>query len=251
MSLQFGIKEVYNLNIADFTTNKPFIYVDYAEAATNENSGERTDLRGGQGYYKLLGFDHTKDSTLSLTLPLVDLKMLALLAGEDLAEGAADVYKREELTVQGDATNGYYVTASETVISGTAVVNHLEGERDYGDEVTVGSVSGSTINLSGTVVAGDVVTAFYQYASPTTAKKISIKANKFPKTVKIYGDGLWRDQVTETDKAVKLTVHKAKPQLNYTLTTSSADATTLEITFDMYALKDADGDMSYMDYVIL
>lgn len=248
MSLQFGIKEVYNVNIADFTTNKPFIYVDYAEASSQENSGERTDLRGGQGNYKLLGFDHTKDSTLQLTLPLVDLKMLALLAGEDLAEGAADVYKREELTVV-DNAGALQVTLSDTAVS-TPVFNELDGDRDYGVEVSATLSSGSTYTLTG-VAAGDVVTAFYQYSSPTTSKKISIKANKFPKTVKIYGDGLWRDQVTETDKVVKMTVHKAKPQLNYTLTTSSSDATTLEVTFDMYALKDSDGDMTYIDYVIV
>lgn len=248
MSLQFGIKEVYNLNIANFTDNKPFIYVDYAEAATNENSGERTDLRGGQGNYKLLGFDHTKDSTLSLTLPLVDLKLLALLAGDDLVEAAADVYKREELTVV-DNAGTLEVTLSETAVN-TPVFNELDAERDYGTEVSGTLSSGSTYTLTG-VAAGDVVTAFYQYATPSTAKKISIKANKFPKTVKIYGDGLWRDQVTETDHVVKMTVHKAKPQLNYTLSTSSSDATTLEITFDMYALKDADGDMSYIDYVVI
>jgi hypothetical protein len=250
LSLQFGIKEVYNLNIADFVTNKPFIYVDYAEASTNENNGERTDLRGGQGNYKLLGFDHTKDSTLSLTLPLVDLKMLALLAGDDLVEGAADVYKREELTVVDNVGSKEITLTDAPTSASTLVVNALDGERDFGTEYVATLVSGNTYSLTG-ATTGEVVTAFYQYATPATARKISIKANKFPKTVKIYGDGLWRDQVTETDKAIKMTVHKAKPQLNYTLTTSSSDATTLEVTFDMYALKDADGDMSYIDYVIL
>ena len=250
MSLQFGIKEVYNLVLSDFLTNKPFVYVDYAEAATNENSAERTDLRGGQGNYKLLGFDHTKDSSLALTLPLVDLKLLALLAGEDLVEGASDVYKREELSVV-DNVGVMEITLTDppTAIT-TLVVNALDGERDFGTEYVVTLVSGNVYSLTG-ATEGEVVTAFYQYATPVTARKISIKANKFPKTVKIHGDGLWRDQVTETDKVVKMTIHKAKPQLSYTLTTSASDAATLEVTFDMYALKDENGDMSYIDYVIL
>jgi len=249
MGLQFGIKEVYNLNIVDFATNKPFIYIDYAEATTNENTAERTSLRGGQGYYKLMDFDHSKDSTLQLTVPLVDIKLLAMLAGDDLAEGATDVFKREELTVV-DNVSTMEITLSETPITGTVVVNKLEGLRDYGQEVTVSNVTGNTVELTG-VAEGEKVVVFYQYSSPATAKKFSIKANKFPKAVKIFGDGLWRDQETETDKAVKMTVHKAKPQSNFTLTTSGSDATTLEITFDMYPIKDADGDMTYIDYVVL
>lgn len=249
MGLQFGIKEVYNLNIVDFATNKPFIYVDYAEATTNENTAERTSLKGGQGYYKLMDFDHSKESTLKLTVPLVDIKLLAMLAGDDLVEGATSVFKREELTV---ADNGgeMKITLSETPIDKTVVVHKLEGLRDYGKEVTVSNVTGNKVELTG-VADGEKVVVFYQYSSPATAKKFSIKANKFPKTVKIFGDGLWRDQETGMDKAVKMMIHKAKPQANFTLTTSGSDVTTLEITFDLYPIKDADGDMSYIDYVVL
>lgn len=251
MGLQFGIKEVYNLTIVDFATNKPFIYIDYAEATTNENSAERTSLRGGQGYYKLMDFDHSKESTLQLTVPLVDIKLLAMLAGDELVEGATDVFKREELEVV-DNGGSLEITLSETPIDGTVVVNKLEGLRDYGDEVTVSSVTGKTVTLSGgTVSEGDKVIVFYQYSSPATTKKFSITANKFPKAVKIFGDGLWRDQETETDKAVKMTVHKARPQANFTLTTSGSDATTLELTFDLYPIKNANGDMVYIDYIVL
>ena len=249
MGLQFGIKEVYNLNIVDFATNKPFIYVDYAEATTNENTAERTSLKGGQGYYKLMDFDHSKESTLNLTVPFVDIKLLAMLAGDDLVEGATSVFKREELTV---ADNGgkMKITLSETPIDKTVVVHKLEGLRDYGKEVTVSNVTGNKVELTG-VADGEKVVVFYQYSSPATAKKFSIKANKFPKTVKIFGDGLWRDQETGMDKAVKMMIHKAKPQANFTLTTSGSDVTTLEITFDLYPIKDAAGDMSYIDYVVL
>lgn len=260
MGLQFGIKEVYNLNIVDFATNKPFIYVDYAEATTNENTAERTSLKGGQGYYKLMDFDHSKESTLKLTVPLVDIKLLAMLAGDDLVEGATSIFKREELMVDNNHTelgvltddilDKKMITLSKTPIDETVVVHKLEGLRDYGEEVTVSDVTGNKVELTG-VDLGDRVVAFYQYLSPATAKKFSIKANKFPKTVKIFGDGLWRDQETGMDKAVKMMIHKAKPQANFTLTTSGSDVTTLEITFDLYPIKDADGDMSYIDYVVL
>lgn len=252
MGLQFGIKEVYNLTIVDFATDKPFIYVDYAGATTNENTAERTSLKGGQGYYKLMDFDHSKESTLKLTVPLVDIKLLAMLAGDNLVEGATSIFKREELTVThfwGSDHMG--ILLSETPIDeGTVVVHKLEGLRDYGKEVTVTIVEDNAVALTG-VEPEEKVVAFYQYSSPATAKKFSIKANKFPKTVKIFADGLWRDQETGMDKAVKMMIHKAKPQANFTLTTSGSDVTTLEITFDLYPIKDDGGDMSYIDYVVL
>lgn len=248
MGLQFGIKEVYNCTILDFATNKPFAYVDYAEATTNETSSQRTPVVGGQGAYKLMSFDSQKESTFQLTLPLVDIKLLAMLAGDELVEGATDVYKREELTVV-DNAGSLEITLSETPLADTLIVNEIAGLRDYGAEITA-TVAGTTATLTG-VAEGDKVVAFYQYSSPTTSKKFSIAANKFPKTVKIIGDGLWRDQETQTDKAVKMTVHSATPQGNFTITTSSADVTVLDITFDLNAVKDASGDLSYIEYVVL
>jgi hypothetical protein len=248
MGLQYGIKEVLDLTFLDFATSKPSFFINYAEASSNEVTGERLDLRGGKGNAKQMSFDHTKDSNLQLTVPIVDLKLLALLTGEDLVTGAADVFKREILTVAGDATAGYTVTLSQIPISGTINIFHLEGLRDHGADVTVSSVSSKTVTVTG-AVAGDEVVAYYQYATAATAKKISVKANKFPKAVKIFGTGLARNQEDEQDYACHVIVHKARPQLNMTFTMSGTEATNLQITFDMYEVKDANGNGQYIDYV--
>lgn len=255
MGLQFGIKEVVNGTIVDFTTKKPVLYFDYATASSNENNAERLFLEGGQGNYRLMSFDHTKTSTFQLTLPMVDLKMLALLAGEDLATGASNVFKREVLKITANK-----VTLSETPIDGTLFVSNLEGLRDFGTDEYTKTASAPT-GLQYTIAGKDLtfnatennktVVVFYQYASASTAKKISIKANKFPKTVSIYGDGLWQDQETETAKGVKVNVFKAKAQPNFTLTMSATDATSLEITFDLFAVQDGNGNYSYIDYIVL
>lgn len=255
MGLQYGIKEVCNFFVSDFATNKPILYADYAEVSSNENSAERTDMRGGQGNYKITSWDHTKDSKLQVTLPTVDLKMLALLAGEDLAIAAQNVFKREVLTI---ASNK--VTLAETPIDGTIFVFQLQGLRDHGQEYT--KVASAPTANQFTVSSKDLtfnasennktVVVYYQYATPATAQTVSIKANKFPKAVKIAMDGIWRDLETETDKAVKINVFKAKAQPNFTLTMSSTDYTKLEITFDLFAVKDnTTGDFKYIDYVVL
>lgn len=250
MGLQYGIKEVLNLNFVDYATNKPFAFVDYAEASSNENSMERLDLRGGWGNAKLMSFDHTKDSTLNLTIPLVDLKLLAMLGGEDVTTGASDVLKREILPVTLDGGGDPIVTLTEVPVNGTVYLFQLEGLRDNGDEIDYTDINGKVVELSTPVAEGTQIVAFYQYATPTSAKKFSIKANKFPKAVKLYGQGLWRNQEDEKDYLVHVTVHKARPQGNFTFNMNATDATTLELTFDMYAVADANGDQQYIDYVV-
>jgi hypothetical protein len=256
MGLQYGIKEVCNLSFVSFTTNKPLFYVDYAEVSSNENSGTRLNMSAGQGNYKITSWDHSKESKFKVTLPEVDLKMLALLAGEDFAVGAANVFKREVLTVTGGK-----VTLEETPLDPTQLnVFALEGIRDNGTEYT--KTATAPTGQQFTIAAKDVtfastengkqVVAFYQYTTTTTAQTISIKANKFTQAVKIFADGIWRDLETETDRAVKVNVFKARAMPNFTLTMSSTDFTKLEIEFDLYAVKDqVTGDFKYIDYIIL
>ena len=95
------IKEVLNLEILDYTTQSQLLYADYASNTSIEATAERLDLRGGQGNYKLLSFDHTKSMTMKMELPLVDLEMIAYLTGKAISVGAKAVPKREVLTTAG------------------------------------------------------------------------------------------------------------------------------------------------------
>lgn len=255
MGLQYGIKEVCNFAVYDFATNKPSFFADYAEVTTIETSGERTDMRAGQGNYKITSWDHSKDVKLQVTVPVVDLKLLAMLAGDSLITGAQNVFKREVLTIASGK-----VTLSETPLPNDIAVFRLEGQKDNGIEYTktASAPTGTQFSISGKDLTfnasenGKTVVVYYQYTTPTTAQKISLKANKFPSTVKIFMDGLWREIETDLDRVVKITAFKAKPQPNFTLTMSSNDYTKIEMTFDLYAVQDtATGDLKYLDYVVL
>lgn len=254
MGLQYGIKEVYDTSLINFATSKPFVFIDYATAATNENSAERTEVRGGEGNGLQMVFDHTKTGTFQLSIPMVDLKLLAHLGGEDMVTGATSIYKREELTITAGAA-----TLANTPVTDTQVVFEMTGLRDNGTEFTkvASAPTAGQYTLTGAALGfntadnGKKVAVWYQYTTPATAKKIAIKANKFPASVKIVGEGLWRDQETDTDKVVAFTVHKAKAQPTFTLSTSASDVTTLDITFDMLGVKATNGDLQYIDYVVL
>lgn len=248
MGLQYGIKEVLDVNILDFKTKEPITFIDYATATSNENAAERLDLTGGRGNAKQMSFDHSKTSTFQLTVPLVDLNLLSILTGENLQTGVGEIFKREILTVA-DNAGVLEITLSKEPIGGTVSVYQLEGLRDAGEKVTTETITGTDVTITTGAVAGDEVIAFYQYAAPSTAKKVSVKSTKFPKAVEIFGTGLARNQEDEQDYPCHVHVFKARPQNNFTFTMSGTDATNLELTFDLYEVKDSVGDGQYIDYI--
>lgn len=254
---QYGIKEVLNLSIVDYGTQNPILYSDYATVTTNALTMQRLDLRGGQGAYKIMSFDYQRDSTMTIEMPLVDPKMLAILGGDPAVIGAQNVFKREVLKVSGGTA-----TLSASPVNGTLTVFNLVGLRENGTQLTVGtpastpntySISGTTVTVNSTSNPdGSSIVCWYQYAAPTTTTKISISANKFPQAVTIFGDGLWRDNLDETDKVVKVKAYKARPKGNFTFTMDSTKATTLQMEFDLFGVTDpTSGRIQYIDYILL
>lgn len=255
MSLQYGIKEVLNCQFMDFTTGAPTFYVDYATASTNEVAGDRLFLTAGQGNYRLMAFDHSKTSTLKLSVPLVDLNMLALLTGDSLTTAAQTIFYREILTITAGAATLSQTPAGTTIPS----IYFLTGSRDNGAALTkvASAPAAGQFAITGTALTfnatdnGKQVAVWYQYTTPSSTQKISLKANKFTKPVKIVGQGLAIDQVTEASVATNILFYKAKVQPNFTLTMSSTDYTKLELTFDLFAVQQSNGDYAYADYVFL
>ena len=260
---QFGIKEVFNLVIADPTKKvgdkddmpKPLYYIDYAETTTNEVSAERIDVRGGHGHFKLLTFDHSKESQLTVNLPLVDIGFLAMIGGSELVQGSADLFHREVVTVEEEETEEVIKLSKEPRKDGddySLYLTKLDNTRDFGEEITDFTVDGKnvTINNDVNVEKGDQIVAFYMYEASST-KKVTISSRNFPKTVTMYGEGLWTDQSNNVVLPVKAVIHRARPQSEFSLTMSGTEATELELTFDMYGYKDADGNYTYVDYYVL
>lgn len=239
-SKQLGIKEVLNLEISDFATKKSKFYADYASNTSIEASAERLDLRGGQGNYKLLSFDHTKDMMMSAELPLVDLEFLAYLTGKPLREATINVPSREV----GIATEStYQITLSATPVADTLQVYTLNSDRDTGTELTAGTPTSEALeySITGAIITvhssleGAKIMAKFDYSRPDT-RQMTFTADQFPGYVTIDGYGIVTDQVDGYNYPVIFKVLKAKPKNNWTITMSSTEATVLNIEFDMYAV---------------
>jgi hypothetical protein len=242
-SNQLGIKEVLNLEIYNYATGVPLFYADYASNTSIESKAERLDLRGGQGNYKLLSFDHTKDMTMKMELPLVDLQFIATLTGRPLVIGTQNVPNRQVLL----ASAGNTITLASTPVSDTLKIYTLLGDRDVGVEQVAGTpasnvneysiASGTVVTLNATTApSGTKFVASYKYASPVTTKRMTFSADRFAPYLRIIGTGIVSDQVEGQDYPTKFEVLKGKPKNDFTITMMSTEATKLDITIDLYSV---------------
>jgi len=254
----YGLREVADLTFFDLTTNKPFLYMDYALTSTNEHSADTTYATGGKGNPRRLAFDGNRQSTLTISTQIIDFRLISLLAGADVEKCVTNVFKREVLTAkevdgEGDSSS-VKITLSKTPVTDTVTVFPLSfdaiAEKEEKITVTADPITGKIDNditiTNGT--AGTQYVAYYQFESDSNAEKISFKAKNFPKYCRIVGDTLIKNETTGENEPFQMIAHKAKPQANFTLTMASeGDPTTLEMTFDLFA--DASVDDEFISYV--
>jgi hypothetical protein len=246
-SKQIAIKEVLDIWITKYTDDSPVCYIDYATDATFTSDADRLDLRGGKGNFKLVKFDHTKNATFKLEVPLVDLSLLGYLTGKDLNIGSVTLPRREKLTA---------TAASQIVLTSTPTNLHmyvLSETRDYGTEQVSGTpatanqyvITGGTVTFNATSVpSGTEIICQYDYSSPATTRTITFTADKFPPYVRVCGYGQVTDQIEGSDTIITVfDVKKACPKSNFSITQKSTDATVLTLEFDLYSVDaDIDGD---------
>ena len=241
----YGLREVADLTFFDLTTNKPFLYMDYALTSTNEHSADTTYATGGKGNPRRLAFDGNRQSTLTISTQIIDFRIIALLAGADVEKGVTNVFKREVLTAVDDEGD-VKITLSETPVTGTVTVFPLSSDAVAGEEEDI-TVTDSDVTITDGI-AGTQYVAYYQFQSDINAEKISFKAKNFPKYCRIVGDTLIKNEATGENEPFQMVAHKAKPQANFTLTMASeGDPTTLEMTFDLFA--DASVDDEFISYI--
>lgn len=260
MSNTFGIKEVMDFNVFKYASSgygDLLFTVDYAGSSSIGTTSERLDIRGGQGYFKLLSIDYQKDCTFNSMLPLVDINALAVKLGKDVTKGATSATKKETLTASASNT----ITLSATPTSGTLKIYKLAYERDLDVEQVAGtpasvensySIAGRVVTLNATTApTGTKFVCTYDYTSGVNAQNIKITATDFPNFITITGTGLVDDDQEGKKIPVSFKVHKAKVQPQFELTMASNAATELDFTTDCYTIINSEGDREYVSIVKL
>jgi hypothetical protein len=227
----------------DLVTKKPFLYMDYALTSTNEHNSEQVMATGGRGNPPRLSWDSNRTSTLSVSTQIIDFRLVALLAGSDVVQGAANVFKREVATAEENAGT-VTITLTKQPVDGTLTVFPIANDAVVGEEVEC-TISGTTVTL----ITGEVgeYACYYQFESEVTAEKIVFSADKFPKFCKVVGDLLIKNE-NGVLEPFQMQANKCKPQPTFTFAMSnSGDPSTFEITFDLFA--DENNDMiTYVKY---
>lgn len=250
---QYGVKEVMNMVVCKYNPipemAEPIVILDYCQVTDVQNQAERLDITGGRGNKKLLGFDHSKVASLPITIPLVDMKMLSILSGDEIEEKINKIFKKEILTVvEEDGTN--YVTLKKEPIEQSLFVNKLEGYRDFGEKLVAGTLTpsagqyiyekvGNKLKVDAIdCPVGTELIVCYTHKTLKAVETMAFNPEKFAKPVTLKGDSLFRNQHTEEDEVYNFIAYKGKFQMNYNLSMNATSATVLETTLDLYAHKD-------------
>lgn len=253
----YGIKEVMNLDIFKFNPDikkaEPLAYIDYAQATGLEHSANRTEVRGGWGNALLVTFDDTKTASMTLTLPLVDMRLLTAITGDEYLEEQG-VYKRRDVSLVKDGGTGHYIVLSREPLNDSLFVNILKDEVE-GKSLEVierGNTSPASDKCSIVIEQDEVrlymnkadapldteVVARYSYLTTSKLGTFSYQASTSPKPISMSGVAKFRNKVTGVDELFDFTGYKMQFRQDYNITFSATDVTTLELTVDFYLYRD-------------
>jgi hypothetical protein len=249
---RYGSREILNAMFIDYVTNKPFMYFDYANTASNEWTADVTYATGGSGAPRRISFFGNRQSTLTFETQIFSLKHLAMLAGRDIESSQHNIFKREVVTVKDNA--GSLVVNLQKAPLDLSSMTILKFENGIATtEVTPASFNNTEVELTGPgIAAGDEVEVYYQFRTTTEAHKLRFTTKNFPKYIKIVGDTVFADEAAEEAEFVsaQLIYYKARLQPNFTLNLSpSGDPTTLSLAFDIFPVK-VEGEDTMADLIL-
>lgn len=234
---RFANRDVCDISILDYTTQKPIMYIDYANATSTELTGESVYAYGGHGHVKRVTFTGERAGTLTLETQVQTFELYQLITGGTLSD-TAKVVKREKLTAAEDG-----LTLSATPVGDS--VNVYAANDDCGTDLG-GTVAGNKVTGDG-ITSGNVYVVYY-VEEKSNVKAISIGAQSFPKNVTIHGETY---MTTETGETIpyKMIAWKAMAQANAQFGFSNTgDPQTLTITFDLMA--DTNNDDKILDLIM-
>jgi hypothetical protein len=236
-------REVCDLTLLDYVTKKPFMYIDYANVTTNENSSSSVFATGGKGAPRRIRFDGEKVSTLSLETQIITPELIGLLSGAEVVTGQ-NIFKRTVITST-TATNTT-LTFTTAPIAGSLTVFPIASDC-VESAIVAGTLATTTFTFTTPAEDDGEYVCYYQIAGDTDVKTIQYKADTFPKDCVLIGDTIMKGE-DGTVNGYQIHAYKATPQANFTMAfQSTGDPGTFSITFDLMA----DNDGNILDYHLI
>ncbi len=107
MANRYGL----NLKLTNIVNENDTAVMDFANEVSIEVSGEITWATGGQRHVNMIGFKDPKEGTLKISTQIVNMQVMQLLAGGDLADESGKVSFKDD----GKLALKYYKIEGDTV----------------------------------------------------------------------------------------------------------------------------------------
>lgn len=238
----FANREVADLTICDFTTNKPLLWLDFCNVTSTALSGETVHATGGKGAPKRVSFGGNREGTLTIETQINCAQLYAIVTGGELST-SAEFLKRFVVTAKnGSLTlpeqNGQLLSAGLTVYPATD---------DCGVEIKDVTLADGVVSATALQDGVDYI-VYCMVKHDGDVQKLSIGGRVKSKAYKIYGLTDIKDE-DDIIHAARMVVYKATPQPTVEWGYSnSGDPASMTLTFDMAADRnDKFIDMIYMD----
>lgn len=230
----FGIKDAGLITLYDRGTDKPELYLDYANSF--EISTSSTPVYAMKRGQKSIAWNGAKETTCKFSTQLSSNELFSFIFNSPMVSEARDLYKEEVFKAESD---GDSVTLQETPKANTVVAFTLQADGvTHAKELTV-AVTGKEVALSG-VKTGETVRVYYM----TTKQGKSFKLKGIDETTKDYklvciANG--KDYATGNQAPLEIVLPKVAPQSNLTISFDAENPSSFDITLD--CLVDENGDV--------
>lgn len=220
-----GIKDCGDLTLYNRATNKPALYINYANSF--EISFSSSPVYANKKGKKSIVWDGEMEGTAKLSTQLTSTELFGVIFGSQLISGSQDIYKREVFTVK---TADEAVDIKETPKANTVVAFVLDGDgATHEKELTV-SVATKKVTLTGAKV-GERVAVFY--ITEKTGQTFKIKGTKDSVDYKLVCVAFGKGYETGGQIPMQIVLPKVAPQSNATISLSSESPSSFDITFDI------------------
>ena len=233
---KFAVQQIFVVDAFNLDTGALIARFEDLKNSTLNNNGTVVYAQGGVGNPKIIGFSHSKESTLEVESAVITGGALGIQTGSgliDLTESKDIPFDEVVIAASGDpgteATTTYTATGVTGKEIGFAYVLNTDGTvkktLTQDTSATAGKFAYATAGkkltfAEGDVAVGDKVLVVY-YPTAATAYQISNSTEVFAQNVRLHCKTMFRDTCTGKDYVGVLVMYKAKAGEEWSLELSA------------------------------
>lgn len=243
---KFAVQQIFVVDAFSLEDGSLIARLEDLKTSSLSNNGTVVYAQGGVGNPKIIGFSHSKESTLEIENAVITDGAIGIQTGQDVVTltNATTIPYDEVVTATTADTVVISFPATGTVGSELQYAYLLNADGTVGKKFTqtTGSAGEGTFTYAsatrtltfdeGAVPAGSRVMVVY-YPTISTARQISNSTESFAMNVRLNCKTLFRDTCTGKDYVGLLVIYKAKASEEWNLELSAdGDPAVHNISFE-------------------